>query len=79
MLPNFQITRSPSHRPGSSSSSTTSSRVDFLRNIVGFIYNAARRRKVYCIGRGFTAAKRHLQQKGWINLGKVNLNGVAWQ
>ncbi len=26
--------------------------------------------KIYCLGRGFTSAKRYLQQRGWINLGK---------
>ena len=46
---------------------------ELLKSIFAFVFNAARRRKVYCIGRGFTCAKRYLQQRGWINVGR----GVA--
>ena len=49
------------------------SQAELFKSIFAFVFNAARRRKVYCIGRGFTCAKRYLQQRGWINVGR----GVA--
>ncbi len=44
--------------------------MNLFRSILAFVFHAARKKKVYCLGRGFTCAKRYLQQRGWINLGK---------